>query len=98
MTRENFKLIDAFALFILTVASTIGINQYTYGVYNHCITIPFIKSVMDPGIYPHDYLVAEKQYFYTYFLTACAFLVQTFKTSLPVMCFVLYFLSLYATL
>ncbi len=98
MTKPSLRPIDAFALLILAIASIIGINQYTYGVYNHCITIPFIKSLINPEIYSHDYLIAEKQFFYTYFLPVCGFLIQSLKASLPVTFFVLYFLSLYATL
>ncbi|MDZ4844070.1 MAG: DUF6798 domain-containing protein [Chitinophagales bacterium] len=98
MFKPIIRPIDAFALLVLTIASIIGINQYTYGVYNHCITIPFIKSLINPEIYNHDYLIAEKQFFYTYFLPVCGFLIQSLKASLPVTFFVLYFLSLYATL
>lgn len=98
MFKPAIRSVDAFALLILAIASVIGINQYTYGVYNHCITIPFIKSLLNPEIYSHDYLIAEKQFFYTYFLSACGFLIQSLKASLPVTFFVLYFLTLYATL
>lgn len=98
MTKPLFRPVDAFALAILAIASIIGINQYTYGVYNHCITIPFIKSLLNPEIYQHDYLIAEKQFFYTYFLSACGLLIQSLRASLPLTFFFLYALSLYATL
>lgn len=95
-TRLN--LADALALAVIAAASIIGINQYTYGLYNHFITIPFIKSIIDPSLYPHDFLIAEKKYFYTYFNSGCALLVKTMGTSLPALFFSLYCLSLYATL
>lgn len=98
MKTPAFRSVDAFALLILAIASCIGINQYTYGVYNHCITIPFVKSLLNPEMYQHDYLIAEKQFFYTYFLAICGFVVQSLQASLPVTFFILYFLSLYATL
>jgi len=93
-----FTLNDALALLVITIASIIGINQYTYGLYNHFITIPFIKSIIDPNLYPNDYLIAEKKYFYTFFNSGCAMLVKTFHISLPQLFFSLYCISLYASL
>lgn len=98
MQEVRFNLTDALALAIIATASIIGINQYTYGLYNHYITIPFIKSVIDPSLYPNDYLIAEKKYFYTYFNSGCAWLVNILHISLPQLYFVLYCASFYATL
>jgi len=99
MTQEpRFNLTDALALAVITAVSIIGINQYTYGLYNHFITIPFIKSIIDPYLYPHDFLIAEKKYFYTYFNSSIALLVKTFHVALPTLFFAVYCLSLYATL
>ncbi len=98
MHGTRLNLTDALALALICAASIIGINQYTYGLYNHFITIPFIKSIIDPSLYPHDFLIAEKKYFYTYFNSGCALLVKTLGIPLPVLFFALYCLSLYATL
>lgn len=89
---------DILALAVIASASIIGINQYTYGLYNHFITIPFIKSIIDPSLYPHDYLIAEKKFFYTYFNTGCAWLINLLGISLPQLYFTLYCISLYVTL
>jgi len=98
MPKPAFRLQDAIALLILSVASIIGINQYAYGLYNHCITIPFIKSLLNPALYGEDYLIAELKYFYSLFLPLCSTLIKLLKISLPVTFFTLYFISLYATL
>jgi hypothetical protein len=99
MLNENrFTLTDALLLAFIAAASIIGINQYTYGMYNHFITIPFIKSIIDPELYPGDFLIAEKKYFYTYFNTFFAFLSKSLHVSLPVLFFSFYCVSLYATL
>jgi len=98
MSKPAFRPVDAFALLVLTVASIIGINQYAYGLYNHCITIPFIKSLINPELYGDDYLVAEIKYFYSLFLPGCSFLIKLLQSSLPATFFILYSISLYATL
>ncbi len=98
MPKPAFRISDAVALLILAAASILGINQYTFGVYNHCITIPFIKSLLNPELYRDDYLIAELQYFYSLFLPACAFLIKLLHASLPSMFFALYAASLCFTL
>ncbi len=89
---------DFFYLLLLTVASVIGINQYTYGMYNHFISVPFVKSIMDASLYPNDFLVAEKKYFYTLFNSGLALLTVKSGLSLHALYFSLYCLSLYGTL
>lgn len=87
---------DMLVFILAGAASVIGINQYLYGLYNHCITVPFLKSILDPALYPHDYLIAEKKYFYTCFLSVCALLVKATGISIPMLFFILYCLSLFA--
>ncbi len=99
MLKENrFTFTDALFLALIATASIIGINQYTYGMYNHFISIPFIKCIIDPNLYPNDFLIAEKKYFYTYFNVVFAFLSKSLHVSLPVLFFTFYCASLYATL
>lgn len=98
VNKPAFRPVDAFVLLVIAVASVIGINQYAYGIYNHCITIPFIKSLLHSDIYHFDYLISEKRFFYTYFISICGLLIETFKVSLPAVFFIVYFLSLYATI
>src|SRR5687768_13559933 len=98
MLKENrFTAADGILLAFIACASIIGINQYTYGMYNHYISVPFIKSIIDPGFYPGDFLIAEKRFFYTYFNTVFAFLSSSLKVSLPVLFFSFYCVSLYFT-
>ncbi len=47
-------------IFILTAVSVFAFNPYEYGLSDHAITIPFLKSIANPSLYPDDYLVAEK--------------------------------------
>lgn len=96
--ETRFTAVDALLLALIATASIIGINQYTYGMYNHFISVPFIKSIMDPALYPNDFLIAEKKYFYTYFNTVFAFLSTSLHVSLPVLFFTFYCASLYAAL
>jgi len=99
MLKDNrFTSTNALFLAFIAIASIIGINQYTYGMYNHFISVPFIKSIIDPNLYPNDFLIAEKKYFYTYFNTVFAFLSKSLHVSLPVLFFMFYCASLYATL
>jgi len=98
LKETRFSPTDFVLLAFIAVASVIGINQYTYGMYNHFITVPFIKSIIDPNLYPHDFLLAEKKYFYTYFNTLFAYLSKSLHVSLPVLFFAFYCASLFATL
>ncbi|HXH20184.1 MAG TPA: hypothetical protein VNJ07_13995, partial [Chitinophagales bacterium] len=98
MSKPAFRPADAVGVLILATASIIGINQYAYGIYNHCITIPFIKSLVNPALYGNDYLIAEIKYFYSLFLPGCSALIVLLKSSLPVTFFILYSISLYSTL
>jgi hypothetical protein len=56
----------------LGLVATFGINPYTYGLYNHFVSIPFFNEVLNPSLYPGDHLVAELEYFYTWFLKVLA--------------------------
>lgn len=96
--HDRIHGVDYLALLVLAFASAIGINQYLYGLYNHFVTIPFIKSIIDSQLYPGDFLIAEKKYFYTYFLSGIAAIVKVAGCSIPQLFFLLYFLSLYTTL
>ncbi|GIV32552.1 MAG: hypothetical protein KatS3mg031_0087 [Chitinophagales bacterium] len=95
--QPHFSLQDALLLAGVVLLSLIGINQYSYGLYNHYITIPFIKDSIDPSLYPGDYLVEQKKYLYTYFISVSAFLVKTLHISLPLLFFLAYCVFLYLT-
>jgi len=47
-----------------------GLNAYQYGIGDASITIPFAKLAADPRLYPGDYLLAQRPYYYTFLWTA----------------------------
>jgi len=40
---------------------------YQYGTENHAIVVPFLKKFINPGLYPADYLIGQKPFFFNYF-------------------------------
>lgn len=82
-------------IFILTAVSVFAFNPYEYGLSDHAITIPFLKSIANPSLYPNDYLVAEKSYYYSYFWQALGFIGRYFPLNVPLLFFVLYYVSLF---
>ena len=93
MYRENkwqTRFVTVFILILFTAASVIGTNQYKYGIYDHSIIIPFLKSSLNHNLYPDDFLLAQKPFYYTYLWSFCALLIQTFNISIPVLFFIGY--------
>ncbi|MDD5626989.1 MAG: hypothetical protein PHW01_03225 [Patescibacteria group bacterium] len=82
-------------VFVLTTISIFAFNPYEYGLSDHAITIPFLKSIANPSLYPNDYLVAEKSYYYSYFWQALGFIGRYFPLNIPLLFFVLYYVSLF---
>ena len=66
---------------LLTLAAVFGINPYLYGLYNHCVTVPFVYEAAHPALYPGDDMVGQLAYFYTYFLSGLGWLYRS--TGLP---------------
>ncbi len=71
------------------------INDYQFGSDNHAIIIPFLKDYLNPDLYPGDYLLAERDYFYTLFWPGVAGVIKLTGWSLPRLFGILHFLSLY---
>ena len=84
-------------IFIFSAISMVSINPYRYGLSDHSIIIPFIKTYVNGNLYPNDYLLAESQYFYTYLWHAFALLVKYIPIDIPTLFFLAYFLSIYMT-
>jgi hypothetical protein len=84
---------------LLALAGTIlaGTPGYRFGDSNHGITVPILKRLMDPTLYPGDVMVATAERFPTVFYRALA-LVLPGPGSIPAAFFVLYVLSVAATL
>lgn len=51
---------------VFTLASLLGTNPYQYGVGDNSITLPFVHAYVNPALYPGDYMVAQRIYYYTY--------------------------------
>ena len=56
---------------LLAIAGTI-VTGYRFGDSNHGITIPILKRLMDPTLYPGDVMVATAEKFPTIFYRALA--------------------------
>jgi hypothetical protein len=89
--------IDVFALsisWLFALVSTFGVNKYVYGVEDQVITIPFIKSLVDPTLYPNDPLIAQQPYFYTYLWKAVAWIVSLLHIEIAPLFLTLYLLAM----
>jgi hypothetical protein len=95
--KTQVALMNSVLIAILTIFSTISINQYQYGTFDHNISVPFLKSYIDGTLYPNDFLLAELPFFYTYFWPALGLFIRYFELSIPVVFFIGYVASLYAT-
>ena len=84
---------------LLALASTFlaGTPGYRFGDSNHGITVPILKRLMDPSLYPGDVMVATAERFPTVFYRALAAVLPD-PGWIPPAFFVLYVLSVAATL
>ena len=69
---------------------------YRFGDSNHGITVPILKRLMDPGLYPGDVMVATAESFPTVFYRALAWLLPG-PESIPAAFFFLYVATMAAT-
>jgi len=86
------KLQQLLFFFLLSLASLFGTNPYSFGVDNHFVTLPFIWEKAYPEYFPGDYVLAEVDYFYTWFLDGMAGLLRATGWSLPNLFFGLHLL------
>lgn len=91
------SLREALYFLLLTLASLFSANPYVYGLHNHYVTVPFVWAKAFPGSFPGDPLVAEVQYFYTWFLDGLAWLVRHSGLSIETLFFSLHALSTFLT-
>lgn len=96
-TRRQRGAAIAAVVLLFTVVSILSTNGYYYGVSDHSIAVPFVKSSIDGDLYPGDYLIAQKPFNYTFFWETIALLVERLGVSIQVVFFVFYFAALYAT-
>jgi hypothetical protein len=82
--------------FILALAGTVLVG-YRFGDSNHGITVPILKRLMDPSLYPGDVMVATAERFPTIFYRTLAALLPS-TDWIPFAFFSLYVVSIAATL
>jgi hypothetical protein len=84
---------------LAALASTIlaGTPGYRFGDSNHGITVPILKRLADPILYPRDLMVATAERFPTVFYRALAALLPG-PEAIPAAFFVLYLVAVAATL
>ena len=86
-----------FVVLVFTLASVFAVNPYTYGTGDNSITIPFLKSWVDPGLYPGDYLMTQRIYYYTYLWNALGALHAHLGIDLEALFFGAYLIAVYFT-
>ena len=72
---------DHVYLLLLAAAALIGLNPYTFGVYNHYVTLPFFLDLQRPELFPGDALIAERAHFFTWFLAGLEGLSRVLRAS-----------------
>jgi hypothetical protein len=84
---------------LAALASTVlaGTPGYRFGDSNHGITVPILKRMMDPSLYPGDVMVATAERFPTVFYRLLAAVLPG-TGSIPAAFFVLYLVAVAATL
>jgi len=69
---------------------------YRFGDSNHGITVPILKRLMDPALYPGDVMVATAEAFPTVFYRILARVLPS-PASIPAAFFFLYVATMAAT-
>ena len=92
MSIKRFIGNEIFILIGLSLV-TIILGGYSYGTSDHAIHIPFIKSQMDPSLYPNDPLIEQRQLNFSFLWTILAKIAQF--VDLEPLFFSIYFISLF---
>src|SRR5438034_4807485 len=82
---------------VFALASALGVNPYLYGVGDNRITVPFAKAYADPRLYPGDYLLAQREFYYTLLWKLIGALDRLSGIRLEVWFFGFYLVALYFT-
>ena len=90
------RLTEAATLAALLALAGTSLIGYRYGDSNHGITVPILKRLMDPGLYPGDVMVATAESFPTVFYRILALLLPG-PQSIPAAFFFLYVATMAAT-
>jgi len=90
------RQIEAATLATLLAVAGTSLIGYRFGDSNHGITVPILKRLMDPGLYPGDVMVATAESFPTVFYRLLALLLPG-PGSIPAAFFFLYVATMAAT-
>lgn len=96
-SRWKTGFVVTLVILVFSAVSTLSINQYRYGISDHCIAIPFFKKLLNSKLYPGDYLLAEMPYYLTYLWNILALLVKYLNVDVPALFFLSYCISIYMT-
>jgi len=88
---------SATAALLCTAVSVFAINRYRYGLYDHVIEVPFLKSLVDPLLYRSDYILPERVRFVSAFWHLLALPVREGWISLPVLLFACHLIAVFFT-
>ena len=81
---------------LILFASLASLSLFSYGKSNHSIIIPFIKSSLDPDLYTDDYLINEKENYFTLLWKVVAWLIDVFQLDYQTTFFIIHCLSMIA--
>lgn len=95
--RSEIKLITAFVILVFTLASTLSINQYRFGIADQSLMIPFLKISLNPNLYASDYALPQRSSYLTYLWQGLGLIVKYLKIDISTVFFVSYLISLYMT-
>jgi hypothetical protein len=94
---RGLSVLEASTLSVLLALAGTVLVGYRFGDSNHGITVPILKRLMDPSLYPGDVMVATAERFPTIFYRALAFVLPG-TDWIPFAFFTLYVASIAATL
>jgi hypothetical protein len=94
--RRSERLLAALVL-AFTLASALVITPYHFGDGDNSITIPFLRASIDHRLYPGDYLLAQRVYYYTYLWEALGSLYAWIGEGLSKIFFACYLIAIAAT-
>lgn len=85
------------ATLVFAAVSMLAVHPYRYGGSGQAITVPYLKALVDPSLYPGDYLVAEAGYYYTFLWPIVAVAVARFGVDIPSLFAVAHAVCVWAT-
>lgn len=82
---------------VFTLASVFAFNPYQYGIGDTSISIPFAKQAANPALYPGDFMLAQRPFYYTELWNALGWLHARTGASFEALFFAGYAVALFFT-